>query len=269
MSGSPPGFSTIRATVSGLRGDLVLAQPDRLNPLGLDTLDELIAAARWFDTHPDLRVVVARGEGRAFSAGADLRLFASGSLDAADPRHPADLGRRMADAIEAMIAVTIAAIHGHCVGGGVVLAAACDLRVAASDTSFSIPEVDLGIPLAWGGIPRLVREIGPALTKELVMTCRPFDADEAQRSGFLNRVVAGDELDRVVDELASAIAAKPRGAVLATKRHTNAVTESMVGTGRSWADADGLLAAFADPEVHAAMARYLERSGHEGNREEA
>ena len=62
-----------------------------------------------------------------------------------------------------------------------MLAAACDLRVAASDAYFSIPEVDLGIPLAWGGIPRLVREIGPALTKELVMTCRPFTSDRGPR----------------------------------------------------------------------------------------
>ena len=70
-----------------------------------------------------------------------------------------------------MRALTIARIQGWCVGGGLVLAAACDLRLAADTARFSIPEVDLGIPLAWGGIPRLVREIGPALTKELVLTC--------------------------------------------------------------------------------------------------
>ena len=65
-------------------------------------------------------------------------------------------------------------------GGGLVLAAACDLRIAAASARFSIPEIDLGIPLAWGGIPRLVREIGPALTKELVITCREFSPQEAQ-----------------------------------------------------------------------------------------
>ena len=86
----------------------------------------------------------------------------------------------MAEAMENLSAVSVASIRGHCVGGGVVLAATCDLRIAASDARFSIPEIDLGIPLAWGGIPRLVREVGPALTKELVMTCRPFGADEAR-----------------------------------------------------------------------------------------
>ena len=95
-----------------------------------------------------------------FSAGFDLREFNNPNQDG---RNGAALGKQMADAIENMKAVAVAAVHGHCVGGGVVLVAACDLRVAATNTIFSIPEVDLGIPLAWGGIPRLVREIGPAM----------------------------------------------------------------------------------------------------------
>jgi enoyl-CoA hydratase/carnithine racemase len=95
----------------------------------------------------------------------------------------------MADALEAMRALSIAAIHGWCVGGGLVLAAACDLRIAAEDARFSIPEVDLGIPLAWGGIPRLVREIGPALTKEWCTAA--LRRDRGPGGGLLNRVVAG------------------------------------------------------------------------------
>ena len=102
----------------------------------------------------------------------------------AERREIGQLGLRMADAIESMRAVTIAQVHGYAVGGGVVLVAACDLRVAADDAVFSIPEIELGIPLAWGGIPRLVREIGPALTKELVMTCRRFTPAEAKAAGL-------------------------------------------------------------------------------------
>ncbi len=97
-----------------------------------------------------------------------------------------------------------------------VLAGDCVLRVAAEGTRFSIPEIDLGIPLAWGGIPRLVREIGPALTKELVMTCRPFDAEEALGAGFLNRVVSAGELDPAVEEMAAMLASKAKLALLAT-----------------------------------------------------
>ncbi len=156
-----------------------------------------------------------------------------------------------------MRAVTIAAIQGWCVGGGLVLAAACDLRLAADSAKFSIPEVDLGIPLAWGGIPRLVREIGPARTKELVMTCRPFEAAEAHAIGFLNRVVPESSLPQVADELADSLAAKASHALLSTKRHVNAVSEQMLGTARSWADADGLVVGLVDAEGVAAREAYL------------
>jgi enoyl-CoA hydratase/carnithine racemase len=252
-------FETIEVSADGPRGELVLDRPDKLNPLSPHTLREIAAAARWFDTErPEVRVVVVSGRGRVFSAGADVSAFTERG-DAAVARADADAGRLMAEALEQMSAIAVARIHGWCVGGGLVLAAACDLRVAADDTRFSIPEVDLGIPLAWGGIPRLVREIGPAATKELVITCREFDAAEALRLGLLNRVVAPEELDATVDELAAAIAGKPRYAAQATKRHVNAVTEGLSQAGRSWADADGLLAGMRDPEGRASAAAYLDR----------
>lgn len=251
-------FTTLEVTADGPRGTLELNRPEKRNALSLTTLRELAAAAAWFDERPEVKVVVVSGRGRSFSAGADLATF----LDP-DPnlstREAADLGRAMADAIEAMAAVTVARITGHCVGGGLVLAAACDLRVAADDTYFSIPEVDLGIPLAWGGIPRLVREIGPALTKELVLTCRPFSATEAREVGFLNRVVAPDELEAEVEELTTQLAAKSALTLRATKRHVDSVTAQMVGTARAWSDADVLVSALHDPESQAVARAYLER----------
>jgi enoyl-CoA hydratase/carnithine racemase len=236
----------------------VLARPSKLNPLSSHTLREIATAARWFDGHDELKVVVVSGRGRAFCAGADVSSFGDGAAVRA-PRDDADSGWRMARAMDEMRAVTVAKVHGWCVGGGLVLAAVCDLRIAARSARFSIPEVELGIPLAWGGIPRLVREIGPALTKELVMTCREFGPDEARAAGFLNRVVADDELDAAVDDLVGRLVRMPKLALLSTKAHTNAVTEAMVSTGRSWADADGLLAGLRDPEGRESAARYLER----------
>ena len=174
--------------------------------------------------------MILSGRGRAFTAGADLASFGDAEANAGlSPRDAADAGRRMAEAIEAMRAVTVAAIHGYCIGGGVVLAAACDLRVAADDTVFSIPEVDLGIPLAWGGIPRLVREIGPAMTRELVMTCRRFTAKEAKRLGFLNRVVPADDVMATAEGLASDLVAKSRLTLTATKDAVNAVLATQSG----------------------------------------
>jgi enoyl-CoA hydratase/carnithine racemase len=240
----------------GKVGELLLDTPAKLNPLSTGTLRSIEQAARWFDLHHDLRVVVVRGAGRVFSAGASLGAF-DPAIAQTDPRHDSDAGWRMARAMDDMRAVTVAQIHGWCVGGGLVLASCCDLRIAADDARFSIPEIDLGIPLAWGGIPRLVREIGPAATKELVMTCRPFDAHEALRLGLLNRIVPTVELGSAVSELVRTLASKPKLALLSTKSHVNAVTESMVSTGRSWADADGLLAGLRDPEGRASSAAYL------------
>lgn len=250
-----PGFETIDVSVDGPRGHLWLDRPEKLNPLSTLTLRELEDAARWFDQHPDLKVVTVGGRGRAFSAGADLGSFRGGD----GGRDDREQGWRTGRALEEMRAVTVARIQGWCVGGGVVVAAACDLRIAAASARFSIPEIDLGIPLAWGGIPRLVREIGPARTKELVMTGRQFSPEEAGAMGFLNQVVDDDELDDTIARLVDQLVGKPKLGLLATKAHTNAVTESMVGTGRSWADADGLEAGLRDPEGRAVRQAYLER----------
>jgi len=255
----PPRFDTLLVEHHGERGSIQLNRPEQLNPLSTQTLFELEEAARWFDRHGELKVVVISGAGRAMSSGADLGGFGGDGGGGPLDRSAREQGGRMARAIEEMRAVTIARIHGWCVGGGFVLASACDLRVAAASTRFVIPEVDIGIPLTWGAIPRMVRDIGPALTKELVMTCRPFDADEARSIGFLNRVVPDDRLEAEVEELTTTLLGKAKYALLATKAHVNAVSESMVGTGRSWADPDALGAGFSDAEGRQKAREYLER----------
>jgi len=253
-----PSLSTIKLVH---RGDspvatLLLNRPEKLNALSAQLLGEVVTACSWLDATTVIRAVVVRGAGRAFSAGFDLDDF-RGLSDGPSPREVADLGRLAAEALTDVRPLTVAAVHGHCVGGGLVLAAACDLRIAASDARFSIPEVDLGIPLAWGGIPRLVRELGPAITKELVLTCRPFGADEAHQLRFLNRVVAPDELVQAADELAEELAGKPWFALRATKTHVNAVMDEIAGVARNANDADTLVAATADPESRAQSRRYL------------
>jgi len=249
-------FTTLTAEVTDRIGRLTLTQPDKLNPLGTVPLAEIAQAAAWFDT-TDAVVVVVTGQGRAFSSGFDLREFAGSVPDGVSAREQAGLGRLMAEAMDRMSALSIAAIKGPCIGGGVVLAGVCDLRIAADDTHFAIPEVDLGIPLAWGGIPRLVREIGPAMTRELVLTCRPFDAEEARSIGFVNRVVPRADLDTAVNELATSIANKAPSVVRATKRQVNVALENVATTVGAWSDADLLGAAMADPEAREAARRYL------------
>ncbi len=253
-------MSLLSIQTAGAVGRLTLSRPDKLNALSPALLGDLIEAARDLDARPEVKVVIVSGEGRAFCAGFDLGAFAAQDAEG-DTRATADLGRRMAEAVTGMRALTIARVHGHCVGGGLVLAAACDLRVAAADAVFSIPEVELGIPLAWGGIPRLVREIGPAMTKELVLTCRPFTAEEGRALGLLNRVVPPAELGDAVDALAAQLADRSAFTLTATKTHVNAAAEDLASTAGAVRDADVLLAAVADPESRAAAAQYLRSRG--------
>ena len=255
---APPRFKNLKISNNGTEATLVLDRPERLNALSTQMMNELIVASEWFDKQPDLRVVTISGSGKSFCAGFDVDAFIDEEKTSSENgKSSAEIGRLMSDSFERMGPISIACLHGNVVGGGVVLAAACDLRVASKDTVFSIPEVDLGIPLAWGGIPRLVREIGPTLTKELVMTCRPFNAEEAANIGFLNKVVNFEDLNETVKNLSSTIVSKPRIATLATKAHVNAVTSQMVGITRSWADSDSLDVALRNPESQAAQKTYL------------
>jgi enoyl-CoA hydratase/carnithine racemase len=257
VADTPPPTRSVRVSIDGAVARLELARPEVLNALSVELLDEVVEVCRWLADRGELRVVVLRGQGRAFSAGADLSTFARLTATDGTARDAADAGDRAATAIEALPQVTIAAIHGRCVGGGVVLALACDLRFAAAGTRFSIPEVDLGIPLAWGGIPRLLREVGPAVARDLVLTCCEFGADDALSTGLISRVVADDQLDAGVADVAESIAAKARLPVRATLDAIAAATG--VGAPHGWSDADSLLAAVADPESRAAGQRYLDR----------
>jgi enoyl-CoA hydratase/carnithine racemase len=249
-------FETLEVSISGEIGSLQLNRPKQLNALSRQTLQDLAAAAHWFDEQKQIKVVVVSGQGRSFSAGFDL-----GTFSTPDPNYStrdiADIGRMMAEAIYDMNALTIAAIQGNCIGGGLVLANSCDLRIAEEDARFVIPEVDLGIPLTWSGIPRLVREIGPAATKELVLTCRPFGAQEAKSLGFINTIVETGTVMTAAQELAEQLAAKPGYSLRTTKQQVNAVSEEMANSHRGHAEADIFAFAVHDPESRAASARYL------------
>ena len=236
---------------------ITLDRPARRNALTISMLRDLEAATGTVAAS-EARVVILRGTGKSFTAGMDLSPFPRGPLIDADPDRRYDaahLGRAAVEALASIPQVSIGALHGHVVGGGVVLAAACDLRIADEATAFSIPEIDVGIPLAWGGLERLVAEMGPARTKEVVITGRWFSATEAHAWGLVNTVVpVGHSLPAAMD-LASIISAKPRFPITTTKRH---IAEIVAGdTTRD--DALGLVAAIEDPESAAARADYLAR----------
>ena len=200
-----------------------------------------------------VRVVVLEGAGGSFSAGADLPAFLA-ALANEDPLTIADLGRQATEAVASLPQITVAGIAGHCVGGGLVLASACDVRIAADDARFSIPELDAGIPLAWGGLAHLVRLVGETVAADLVLSCRGFGADEALRCGLVSRVTPTAELEQQLGAVASSVARKPSFVLRTTKRQLKAVRS---GEFDARSDAQALLSALSDPESLEAGRRYI------------
>jgi enoyl-CoA hydratase/carnithine racemase len=252
---TPPRFELLRLDIDGGIGRLMLNRPARLNALSPALMHEIIAASRWLATLSDLRIVVLGGEGRAFCAGFDLDAM-RGAQRPID-REATDLGRRLVEAVEAIPAITLATVRGHCIGGGVLLAAACDLRIAADDARFSIPEMEIGIPLGWGGVPRLIRLLGPAVAMELVLDCNAFDAARALAWRFVNCVVPAAELDAQGLAWAQRLAQRPLNALRTTKQRFAAAADGLCSAAGSEADADALLAAYRDPETQAMQQRYI------------
>ncbi len=252
---APPRFQNLRLQLQGGIGRLTLNRPARLNALSPQAMHEIIAASRWLATLPELRVLLLAGEGRAFCAGFDLDAMRDDS--APKTRADTDLGREMMVAFEAIPAITLALVQGHCIGGGLLLAAACDLRLAAADARFAIPEMELGIPLGWGGVPRLVRLLGPTVAMELVLDCQPFDAAQALAWRLVNRVVPADALAASGDAWAVRLATRPLAALRTTKRRFAQVNEALCPAADSHVDADDLLAAYGDAETLQLQQRYI------------
>ncbi|MBF6600784.1 MAG: enoyl-CoA hydratase/isomerase family protein [Dehalococcoidia bacterium] len=226
-----PGLATI-----------TLDRPDKLNGLNLQMHDELQRVCRELQDDFRTRVVILTGAGRAFSAGADLReRRPAAPASDLDRRLRVGVGERTSGLIERLDQVTIAAINGLAIGGGLVLTACCDIRLAAASAWFSIPEVDVGLPLTWNALPRLMRELGPARTKELVMTCDRFEAADGLRWGFINHVYPDDELMPAVLALAEKLLAKDEMMLAMTKSATNALAQMMVPEQVTYADRDQML----------------------------
>src|SRR5262249_4756019 len=150
-------------------------------------------------------------------------------------------GNRSSTALETLDQVTIAAVNGLCIGGAVVFASCLDIRVAAESAWFSIPEVDLDIPLTWNALPRLMRELGPSRTKELVMTCDRFSSRQALEYGLVSYVVPDAELMPRATALAEQLLKKDPVALALTKSACNALAQLMVPEQATYSDRELLL----------------------------
>jgi enoyl-CoA hydratase/carnithine racemase len=202
---------------------VTLQRADKLNALSTATEEELLAALST-ELVRESSCVVFVGTGKAFSAGADVNEFRD-----ADPASIAAYYAASGDVYERIAALpmpTIAAIHGWCLGGGLELALAVDFRIADESAVFGLPEVGLGIIPSSGGTHRLVRLLGPAKAKELMLLSRRYEAQEARSLGLVTEVVPrGDALKRAL-EIGHELAALPPLALRTTKRAADVMAEA-------------------------------------------
>ena len=244
-TGSTRRFGTVALTLEPPLAWLTLSRPNKLNALDRETLEGIAAAAAAIDGEPGIAAAIIDGEGSDFSAGADVRSALTGSAEEriGAIRDGAEAGRAAMTAVREMRPVTIALVHGRAIGGAMVLAAACDLRVATEDAVFWLPEVDLGIPVGWGGVPILVAELGASLARDLVLTCRRLSAPEAHRAGFISRLVAPEEGRDAARQLGLLVASKPAGATARSKQQFRA---ALAGSSSGAADAELIVAALIE-----------------------
>jgi len=206
----------VRVEHTGRVTVVTLTRPERLNAIDTPTVEALGAAIAELSRSDDVGALVVTGEGRAFSAGADISELATFERPAAFTEF---IGR-LADAYDALARLSVpsvAAINGMALGGGLELALACDLRVAAPAARLGAPEVRLGLLPGAGGTARLTRMVPPAVAKQLLLTGEPITAADAWRLGLVNEVVEhGTALGRTL-ELAAQLASLPGLALAAAK----------------------------------------------------
>ncbi|MEU8876221.1 enoyl-CoA hydratase/isomerase family protein [Streptomyces javensis] len=221
-----PEAGTVEIERTGEHQDiavLTLRRERKLNALSTHMESVLLDALRGPRVRTS-RAVVVTGVPRAFSAGAD-----TGELREMTPEAIADYYRSSGAVYEAFAALpqpTVAALSGYCLGGGLELALAADIRVADPDTVFGLPEVGIGIVPSSGGVTRLVREVGPARTRDLVLRGRRFGAREAYDWGLIGEIAGGGTVREKAVEIAVELAGQPRLAVSVAKQVITAAADA-------------------------------------------
>jgi enoyl-CoA hydratase/carnithine racemase len=214
-------------------GWVTLDRPKQINAISVRMRDELPEALTLLEADDAVRVIVLRGSGdRGFCAGADINEFSQvGSLIEArrDKRTSPWVG-----AFTGVSKPIVAAIHGYCLGGGLEMAMACDIRLASADAVFALPEVNLGLIPGYGGTQRLSRLIGLGPAMDLVMSGRRIDAAEAYRLGLVTRLADNREaLQQVARDLALELSRKPPAAVACAKEAMSVGWDMDFGKGLS------------------------------------
>jgi len=236
---------------------ITVNRPDKLNALNAATLDALHDAFGQAAEEESVRVVVLTGAGpKAFVAGADIAEMAD--LRATQGRDFSLRGQRLMRRIETMPKPVIAMINGFALGGGLELAMACHLRIAADTAKVGQPEINLGLIPGFGGSQRLLRLAGRAATLELCLLGAPITAERALQLGIVNRVAPSAELEAETQKLAEQLAASAPLALRATLDIVNVGGECAIEEGLQYESAQfGLM--FATDDMREGTRAFLER----------
>lgn len=253
-------YETITVEVSEGVAEVTFHRPEKHNALNNETMLDLQRAFSEFRLDRSIDAVVLAGAGDdAFSAGADIEQYAGPSEDH-DPMQTErqDLFFDVYRAPFDCHAPVIAKVDGYCVGGGLILAMYCDLRIADDTARFGVPVTDIGQIPTGGATYRAAQLVGEAKAKELVYTAGLIDADEAHRIGLVNDVVAPDELDDAVAEVVAAIQTTGRRAVKNSKRAMNEAAGSTDLTAAREREAELWWEQFATGERRRRVDEFLE-----------
>ena len=226
-------FRFLRYAEEGPVARITLNRPDKRNALSMALSDELVRAIALVDDSTDIKVLVVDGAGETFCAGDDItEMFNWGDANGVTRR--VRIYQRMANSLEELDKVTISAVDGFAVGGGLEITMATDFVVATQRAVWGMPEVDVGITPGWGGTTRMARLIGRRMTKEVNLLGALHPASRAAELGLWNRVVPDDRLYQEVDALVDVLLSKNQQAVRQLKYIINRGVEADLYTAQGF-----------------------------------
>jgi len=222
-------WETLKLEGQGAILHLVLNRPRARNAVNQQMLRDLLAACTAIEERTDCQVVVLRGEGATFCAGADLKEGREAPDTVTATMQRPRLAALALQALTDLAPVTIAAVQGHAIGGGCSLASACDFRIGADTAQVAIREISLGFILSWRSLPNLVHLVGAAHAREMALFGQMHDAATMLRWGFFNQVVPEAELAAAAQALADKVVRQPPIPVQLTKQSINALVKALDG----------------------------------------
>lgn len=246
---------------SGRMATVRINRPDKKNTMSVQLLKELHDLALEFRLRHDISVIVLTGSDTFFSAGVDLgdaELFEVMGAGLAEKRAKMEFGPRMCRAWEELDQITIAAIEGFCVGGGVALTASLDFRVMAESSFIRVPELTLAMNMSWASIPRLVHLVGPARAKEIVIFAERVPAGDAYDWGFAQRLCPDGDALREAVVLAEKVLEQPPVPVAMTKQTVNAVVTAL-DRAATYMDVDQFILTVSAEDFQEGVGAFMEK----------